>query len=138
MREITIGRRVAKRGSMRTILIAILLLGTTRAARADFSDVSDYDSAMKMQIRGATLMGAGIYHLVGATIAGGFAVQEYKCGRTAGCESWGVGTAAAWSTLALGIIFTAAGIPTYIEGTTRLHKMKVIARLDLDGLRVAF
>ena len=94
--------------------------------------------AMTLQGYGASLMGAGIYHLVGATIAGGFAYQDYACGKSAGCETWGVATAAAWATFTLGIIFTAAGIPTYIEGTTRLKKMGIKARLDLDGLRVTF
>jgi hypothetical protein len=109
----------------------------------DTSSNREYDSAMKLQMTGAMFMGAGIVHLFGNTIATGYAIEEASflrnCARTRQfCEGWGLGVAAASVTFALGAIFTIVGIPTYIEGTTRLHKMKLRAELAGGGARLTF
>jgi hypothetical protein len=153
-------------GRMRTFLCLSLLL-LAPAARAQTVDLrpvavdgrpilvearplllvdggSAYRSAMKLQVTGAIFMGAGIVHLVGTTIATGFAIDEANFARqcrTTGppdCGGWGTGLAGASATFALGALFTIIGIPMYIEGTNRLHKLKVRTRVDAGGLRMTW
>jgi hypothetical protein len=94
--------------------------------------------AQRHKMQGRVLMSLGIIHLIGATIAGAVMLGEQQsCHPETGCRNEDLATPiAAFTTVAIGGIFSAIGIPLYVSGANGVARQTLTAQSPL--LTVAF
>ena len=94
--------------------------------------------AHRRKIQGAVLMALGIAHLAIATITGFYWLgEERSCQADPSCRDEDIATPiAALTTVALGGIFSAVGVPVYVSGANGVARQPATAQAPL--LTVAF
>jgi len=107
----------------------MLLLALPMLARAE--------PAQRRKMQGRVLMSLGIIHLIGASIAGAVMLgEDESCRRDPGCrnEDW-VSPIAAFTTVALGGLFSAVGVPLYVSGANGVARETSLAQAPLLTVR---
>ena len=98
------------------LLLAMLTLFAARPAVAE-----PRPRLHKMQ--GRVLMSLGIIHLIGATIAGAVMLGEQETCHPIDCRNEDiVSPITAFTTVALGGLFTAIGVPLYVSGANGIAR----------------
>jgi hypothetical protein len=127
----------------RLATMLLLLALSTFAPRAGAEPTPDLTrprstSARRHKIQGWVLMSFGIAHFVIATITGFYYLgEDLSCRTDPNCRNEDIASPiAAFTTVCLGGIFTAAGVPVYVSGANALAREKSTPQASL--LTVSF